>query len=186
MRRPKVMTLEALMSMVPPPKEPSEAGSGRSWLEVERSLGTALPGDYKEYINLYGTGELGGFVWVYNPFSDSQGQNLQARALEVLDIWRSKRARYREKEYPYALYPEPIGLLPWGHIDTGAALFWQTSGDPEEWTVVVAEARGPEFEHFHHSTTEFLTRLLAGRLRSSILPKPSRKKEDITFLPLRE
>src|SRR5215212_1154799 len=106
------MSLEALMRIVPPPNKPVEAGSGRNWLQVEQALGTALPSDYKEYINLYDTGELGGFVAVYNPFSEdenSQGRNLLVRALEVLDIWRSKRASYRanygDQEYPYTLYP---------------------------------------------------------------------------------
>src|SRR3954469_15588520 len=77
--------------------------------------------------------------------------------------------------YPYPLYPEADGLLPWGHVDTGAELFWQTSGGPEEWTVVVAEARGPEFEEFNDSMTGFLTKIMRGKIRSVIVPTPPKK-----------
>lgn len=182
------MTLDALMRAVPPPEKPREAGSGRSWLEVEVALGTTLPTDYKGYINLYGTGELGGCIWVYNPFSDIRhGQNLLVRVPEVLNIWRSKRARAGEEEYLYPLYPEPNGLLPWGHVDTGAELFWLTSGAPDEWTVVVNEARGPHFQEFNESMTGFLVSLFAGRLRSDILPRSlMQKKTRVSFIPLIE
>lgn len=182
------MTLEALLSITPPPKKPREAGSGRSWLEIESALGTGLPIDYKEYINLYGTGELGGMIWVYNPFSESRhGQNLLVRLSEVLGSWRATRMRFGEEACPYPLYPEPDGLLPWGHVDTGAELFWQTSGDPAQWTVVVNESRGPEFQKFEESMSGFLTSLFAGRLKSDILPRSLlRKRKRVSFLPLRE
>ena len=180
------MALDALMSIIPPPKNPFEAGSGRNWVDVEKSLGTGLPTDYKKYINLYGTGELAGFIWVYNPFSDKRhGQNLLLRVSEVLSMYREIRAEFGEKECPYPLYPEPDGLFPWGHVNTGAELFWRTSGNPEQWTVVVNEARGPQFQQFQQSMTEFLTSLVIGRLKCDILPKPS-KRNRATFIPLRE
>jgi hypothetical protein len=57
------MTLEALMSIVPPPKKPSDAGRGRDWMNIEKSLGTTLPVDYKDFINLYGLGLLSDHIW---------------------------------------------------------------------------------------------------------------------------
>jgi hypothetical protein len=176
------MTLADLLSLIPPPSKPYETGGDRSWSEIERSLGTALPSDYKRFIELYGTGELGGFIWVYNPFSSSRGLNLLVQAPEVLHTWRSKRARYPDREYPHRIYPESTGLFPWAHIDTGAELFWRTSEDPERWTIVVSEARGPEFEKFDGSMTSFLANLLAGKLKSEILPKLS-SKDGIGFVP---
>ncbi|HKP51973.1 MAG TPA: SMI1/KNR4 family protein [Chloroflexia bacterium] len=180
------MTLEALTSVAQRPKEPRETGSDRSWLEIENSLGTALPTDYKEYINLYGTGELGGMIWIYNAFSNSPTLNLLIQAREVLDIWRETRSMFGE-ECPYPLYPEPNGLLPWGHVDTGAELFWQTSGSPDQWSVVVNESRGPEFQKFEESMSGFLTSLFAGRLKSAVLPRSLlRKRKRVSFLPLKE
>ncbi len=180
------MTLELLLDFVSPPKSPTDPGKGRDWSEVERSLDTTLPTDYKEFVNLLGTGELAGCIWVYNPFANVRdGQNLLVRVSEVLEIWRQTRADYGETECPYPLYPEPDGLLPWGHVDTGSELFWQTSGRPDEWTVVVNESRGPEFERFNKSMTGFLVSLFSGSIRSDVLPiSLQRKRKKVDFIRL--
>ncbi|MFL5733779.1 MAG: hypothetical protein ACJ78Q_11305 [Chloroflexia bacterium] len=89
------MSLETLITVVPPPDQPVEAGRGRNWLEVERSLGTEFPSDYKGFINLHGSGELGSLLSVYNSFSNIPILNLLVRGPEVLEIWRTKRERYR-------------------------------------------------------------------------------------------
>jgi hypothetical protein len=178
------MTLETLVSIAPPPGEPHEVGSNEGWLEVNRALGTDLPADYKKFIELYGTGVLGGFLWIYNPFSKDHNQNLLVRIPEDLNIWRSMRAKYGESECPYPLYPEPNGILPWGHIDTGSELFWQTNGEPDEWTVVVNEARGPEFEGFNQSMSGFLASLLMGDISSDVLPtRLLRRRKQVPFVP---
>jgi hypothetical protein len=183
------MPLEALISIAPPPENPSDPGKGKDWTEIETSLGTALPTDYKEFIDLFGTGELAGSIWVYNPFAVDQernANNLLVRVREVLNIWRSRRTRTGDEGYPYTLYPEPSGLLPWGHVDTGDELFWQTSGDPEQWVVVVSEARGPGFERFEASMTGFLASRFSGKFKSEILPRSLQKrKTKVTFTPLR-
>jgi hypothetical protein len=50
--------IRKLTKILPPPSQPVEASG--DWDEVERTLGTALPDDYKEFISLYGTGFIGG------------------------------------------------------------------------------------------------------------------------------
>lgn len=194
------MAIEALTNIVLPPNEPTDVGGDKDWTEVEESLGLALPTDYKDYINLYGTGELAGCIWVYNPFAGSHHNNLLAQVRALLNTWRptprvgeilnmgtDTRVGFGAIEFPYPLYPEPGGLLPWGHVDNGAELFWQTSGSPEKWTVVISEARGPEFEEYKVSMAEFLVSLLSGRFSSEILPRSlQRKREKVSFIPLRE
>ena len=72
-----MMALSTLLESIIPPEKATEARMDKDWKEIETALGTSLPIDYKEYINLLGTGELAGCIWVYNPFSESQyGQNL--------------------------------------------------------------------------------------------------------------
>lgn len=39
---------------------------------------------------------------------------------------------------PYALFPEPGGLLVWGVTDNGDEFYWLTEGAPDDWTVVVS------------------------------------------------
>ncbi|MFE5731796.1 hypothetical protein ACFQ7A_12945 [Streptomyces sp. NPDC056528] len=41
--------------------------------------------------------------------------------------------------------------------------------DPDRWTVMVNEARGPGWEHFSVSCTRFLAASLSGTLRSGLL-----------------
>jgi hypothetical protein len=45
----------------------------------------------------------------------------------------------------YPVHPAPGGLLAVGMTDNGDVLHWRTVGPPEEWTIVVQEARGPAF-----------------------------------------
>jgi hypothetical protein len=109
------------------------------------------------------------------------------RVNEVLSLWRSTRAEFGKKECPYPLYPEPNGLIPWGHIDTGSEMFWQTTGDPDQWKVVVNESGGPEFEQFQESMSGFLVNLFTGKIKSEVLPTSlMRKRNKTTFIPLEE
>jgi len=181
------MTLEALMSIIPIPKKPYEPGKGRNWKEVEISLGTPLPSDYIEFIDRYGTGLVSNHIWVYNPFSTFDDVNLLIQVPRLLDIWMETKADFGAVAYPYPLYPEQDGLLPWGHIDTGSELCWQTSGNPEHWTVVVNESRGLGFQAFEEPMTSFLVSLFSGRVSSEILPKTlQRRRTRVSFTPLQK
>lgn len=47
------MTIDTLLSAVPPPAAPFQAFTG-PWEPVEAYLGTRLPQDYKDFSRLYG------------------------------------------------------------------------------------------------------------------------------------
>jgi len=155
---------------MPPPEAPVETGSPGAWPSIEDQIGSPLPRDYKEYINIYGTGSLGGFLWPYNPFSKNQNLNLLRRAQLDASALRQLREEFGEEEVPFPLHPEPGGLLSWGVTDNGDGLYWLTVGDPDAWPVVVNEARGPQFERYEESATSFLARLISGEIVSEALP----------------
>jgi len=178
--------LDILTEIVLPPKEPYEATGSQNWLEVESALKTSLPRDYKDYINSFGSGQLGELLWVFNPFASDPRLNLLVQVEQILGMWRSTKAEYGEVECPYPLYPEPDGLLPWGYLDTGGSLYWQTSGLPEEWIVVLNESRGPKVERFHETMTGFLTALLSRNLPSNILPVRALRGRRNVFVPTSE
>ena len=177
------MSLESLTEIVPPPKQPYETSIGQNWLEVESALQTTLPQDYKDYIGLYGSGQIGEILWVFNPFSSSPHLNLLDQVGQILGIWQSIRAEFGKRECPYPLYPEPNGLLSWGYADTGATVFWQTTGNPEDWIVVLNESRGPQFERFQQPMTSFLTAILSRNLKSRILPAHAFTGRSNVFVP---
>jgi hypothetical protein len=163
------MSLQKLLSILPPPDHPVDSGSAERWPDVERQIGTVLPEDYKAFIDTYGTGIIGYLIRVHNPFSQTGVYDFFAQ----LDFLTSLRRRWREERgaewCPYPLYPDADGLIPWGNSIDGDTIFWDTRGSPETWTVVVAEVKDKNFERFALSTTAFLAAVFNEELESDIL-----------------
>jgi hypothetical protein len=70
------MVIDALIPVLPPPTAPREIGATIAWGNVHRRLGAVLPEDYIQFIKRYGTGEIGGWLTVLNPFAQNPYQNL--------------------------------------------------------------------------------------------------------------
>lgn len=161
------MSVDQLTAIVAPPKVPVAAVG--KWSDVESSLGTSLPDDYKRYVETFGTGCLSGFFWVFSPFSENVNLNLasgNAAALRALD---ELKARFPE-EVDYPLFPRDGGLLAWGATDNGDVLYWQTLGSPDDWHVVVNASRDPRTELYRMGMTTFLAKALTGGIISEIFP----------------
>ncbi len=45
--------------------------------------------------------------------------------------------QYGRDAFPYAPFPEPGGVLPWGETGGEGYLLWRTRGEPDVWTIVV-------------------------------------------------
>ncbi len=176
------MTLESLYKVIAPPTLPVEAGSVEAWPVIEKAIGVTLPNDYKQYINTFGTGCIGRFLWPFNPFSEDKFLNLGYRINERLDALRELREHWDE-QCPYPLYPDPGGLLPWGGTDNGDVLFWLTVGRPDDWPTVVNEARGPLYEEYQASMTDFLAKLISGEIISDIIPYDFLDRAALLFVP---
>ena len=177
------MTIELLCKVMFPPKEPVESRRVEEFSEIEQELGTTMPSDFKEYINLFGTGYIGRFLWVFNPFSNEESLNFIEQMEIRLDALEEIKEKYGDDECPYPLYPEPSGLLPWGATDNGDVLYWSTVGQPDEWTVVINESRGPKFEQYEESMTGFLAKLISGDIASKIIPYDFLDR-DALFVPV--
>src|SRR5262249_44977111 len=87
-----------------------------------------------------------------------------------LDALRKLR-QTTEPDMPYPIFPEPGGVIPWGVTDNGDVCYWKTGlADPNTWTVVVNESRGPDWEHFKGTMTEFLSAVVSRIHVCSIFP----------------
>lgn len=161
----------SLARIIPPPDTPFEAGVGKNWRSIEEELGTRLPEDYKSFINAYGSGRIGGFLWILNPFSSNQVSNLVVQARLRLNDLRELKQDFGDEGCPYPVFPEVGGLIPWGFTDNGDLLLWLAEGESESWPVVISEGRGPIFERYEESTTSFLLKLVSGDIESSIIPR---------------
>lgn len=71
---------------------------------------------------------------------------------------------------PFALYPEPGGLFPWGLTDNGDRLYWLTEGEPNSWVSIIYESRGPRYDRHAIGCCEFLRRWVAGDLPVAVFP----------------
>jgi hypothetical protein len=80
------------------------------------------------------------------------------------------------------VYPQKGGVLPWGSTDDGDRLFWLTSTNPNEWTVLINEVRSANFETFDYSMTGFLRAWIEGEVESAIIPYDAIDR-DLLFEP---
>lgn len=161
--------MNELIKLVPPPFQPVDIGNDQDWLAIERKIGLALPTSYKNYISRYGSGQIGRFLWIYNPFSNDQNINLLTQVDIVLDVLRTVKAKHGESICPYAIFPEESGLLPFGRTDNGDDLFWLTEGNPEEWKIIIQATRSDKFEEHENNLESFLEKLISGNLGSEII-----------------
>ncbi|TXS39916.1 hypothetical protein [Streptomyces sp. OR43] len=137
--------LRLLTGWEPLPRTPVD------WPAAEQALGTRLPGDYKEIVDLFGVGSFDMYVELLIP--GVRGMDLVQSAgtdgAYVHDLWR-----------PHARFPEPGGLLRWGSSEQEIVFVWQTGApDPDDWPVLVR----PDFdawERYDCGMGEFLVRLL--------------------------
>jgi hypothetical protein len=174
------MSLAQLKRLVPPPRQPREAGSLAEWPAVEQKLGIALPTDYRDFILTYGTGQFANFYNIYNPFSVSEWINLRACVERVCKAEREFKREWPDT-VPYKIFPEQLGLLPWGGDDNGNYYFWLTDGPADSWMVVSNEERGEGFREYGRCMTDFLFEILTGKI--DILAGDSLRDEDRVFTP---
>ena len=163
------MQIDNLRTILPVPPSPVETHC-RPWSAVEQEVGTRLPDDYKEFIELYGSGRIGAFIWVLNPFASNQFISLGRQIVDRLGALEALARDFGE-QCPYPLFPQSGGLLPFAVTDNGDVIYWITNGDPNAWRVVVNEARGPRYEEFASNATDFLAAILTHRVNCTVFPE---------------
>ncbi|MFK4597692.1 hypothetical protein RKD30_004359 [Streptomyces pristinaespiralis] len=131
------------------------------WTAVETRLGTALPSDYKQLVEIFGNGAFDGFLALQTPDAPCASADI-VRHTEWLGEWA--RTRGSELWRPYAVYPVPGGLLQWGSTEQAHGFYWLTEGpDPDRWPVLVTEDLPDSWVRFDGPTAEFVHRMLTRR-----------------------
>jgi hypothetical protein len=159
---------------------PMKAGRVFDWPAVERELGTRLPADYKMLAESFPAGWFRDFVGILPPVGTDREMSLVDYARGELDALRELRES-GEASFPYRLFPEPNGILPWGFVATGGIACWLTGpGDPDEWTVVLATEEGDYWDdRFDGSASEFLISVVTASYDASGFregPKPDERR----------
>ncbi|MBC2874441.1 MULTISPECIES: SMI1/KNR4 family protein [Streptomyces] len=173
-----------LARLVPPPAPPRP----HDWSGVEARLGSALPADYRQLVDLYG----GGFfafpddcrdqeIRLLAPGQEEPHNDLVAQSAEraeiLADLWEQGEPR------PAELRAAGSAVLPFAYVEgNGHFLYWllRPGTAPHDWTVILNEGRGPEWEHYGVPAADFLLGVLTGTTDSSYFDPPTRTPR---FLP---
>lgn len=172
-----MIALDALVRLCPPPADPRPPSV--DWATTERALGTELPADYKHLVETYGDGIFDDTVWLLAPDSAHGDCDLHAQTVERDEILAGL---WEFEAKPAALLEPGARVLPWAFEEgTGAFLYWlaRPGRQPDEWTVLYNEGRGPLWEHHDMGCAAFLLAVLAGTAETEYFgslyeePKPA-------------
>ncbi|MET7567219.1 hypothetical protein ABZT04_01750 [Streptomyces sp. NPDC005492] len=126
--------------------------SADDWTGVETYVASALPADFKRFLDTFGTGVICDELVVFHPRGTSP----------LLDRMRQIHKRFGESRrripdfHPFPYHPEPGGLISWGYDHSGDEhFFWPCDPDPGRWKVVT-HSHGTEPEVFEGSFTAFV------------------------------
>jgi hypothetical protein len=162
--------LRRLMERWPPPSRRRHTGELIGFETVERDLGLALPGSYKQLTHAYGQGVWFQTIFVLNPFlgwSNGLEPWMSVRGYAGGPSW-CQGLRSAREEFPShirsPIYPEAGGLFPWAFLQDGGVLYWRTEGAPEQWETLHDRDLCLEegWESFGMTVTELLWRLASG------------------------
>jgi hypothetical protein len=139
------------------------------WSIIEGALKLRLPDDYKEFIEVYGTGSIGGFLWVLSAVARNPNLDL------LVQIEKRQRALHefaQAEPKAVSLSEKDLGVLvPWGVTDNGDVCYWRTGAeDPNAWPTVVADGRHALWNEFDGTLTGFITAILTNEFESPIFP----------------
>ena len=163
--------IDRLVALVPPPAAPVDEDG--DWPVAEAALGLALPADFKALLRTYGVGVFDD-VRLLTPFdTHPDGVFDLVESARVLIPWFEDLRAEVPEDFPFPLYPEPGGLLPWAKTGDGADLCWLTEGQPDSWPTAAWNIRGGG-HRYDMIATELLYRYLSGQLHVELLrPAPA-------------
>lgn len=131
---------------------PAREPSPDDWAEVENYVGSALPGDFKAFLDAYGTGAICGELVVFHPLGSSPLLDRMRKIHESFgQSWRRD-----SDEYPFRFHPASGGLISWGYDYSGDEhFFWPCEPDPDRWKIVT-NINGADPEVFDGPFTDFV------------------------------
>ena len=89
------MLIDELLAVLPAPKNPVEVNAS-GWGAITDSFGQSLPNDYMKFIDCYGSGEIGGWLTVLNPFSRHPNISLKEQFFSLLSTISQLKSEFPE------------------------------------------------------------------------------------------
>ena len=163
------MNIRRLTSIVPPPDRPVDNSDDDSVSRHEARLALRLPSDIVELARIYGSGcfFVGVRIEVFNPLSPT----FYDAIWEHTCVLAGNRSDVGSHRFPYEVYPQSPGLLPWASDDLGNEICWNTDGQPDCWNTVIYSEEG-DFEEIPKPAVDFLVGILQGAIQPQVWADP--------------
>lgn len=185
--------MDSLSSLIGMAGESSVANKPEiDWVSLERSMGTALPEDYKALVSKYFTVQFGP-IWIISPregvpsASDPLSETLEFR--EIFEEMseddpegttvpcQMNGSPLGKHTSTFRFFPETPGLLAWGKDYMGGEYYWYVEGPPHTWTVVAHAARDGWWDEHPVSMSEYLHGIVTRRLSCDVAPREFKDSE---------
>ena len=174
------MIIDELKAVLPINKEVTSKKASHDWASITTLFGKPLPGDYVSLIENYGSGEIGGWLTVFNPFDSNPNISLTKQSFGLLSSISLLKEEFPET-CPYPLMFEPGGLLPWGMSIDGDIYCWATNGVSGKWSIVII-GRHSEPEEFPLPMCRFIAQAITGEITPLTVPTEW-PQTPVTFTP---
>lgn len=156
------MYLQKLMLTLKIPKEIYNKGNKQLWEELTHAHQYNFPQEYMDFIDIYGTGSIGDFLWILNPFeNNNENINLFEKSKIMRDSYNYLKKNH-PKDFKYSIYPDDNGLFPWALTDNGDELYYDTAGNIV--VVMPSRCRDSDALIYEMDIAEFLYKLLMNEI----------------------
>ncbi|MBG6136252.1 hypothetical protein [Longispora fulva] len=134
------------------------------WGEIEEAAGHPFPLDFKRFCMEFPPVAFQDALFIRHPESDfgveDEWENVSRSVASFLEL---------TPDFPFSIYPEPgRTLIPWGNYEEQIYFWWLAEGEPDDWSVVVTDGTGSQWEAFPGTMTDCLLELLQGSQRLAI------------------
>ncbi|MBC7274807.1 MAG: SMI1/KNR4 family protein [Streptomyces sp.] len=152
--------VRGLMELIPPP---SSGGDEIDWDALAELASSELPEDYRDFVAIYGGGEIDEYVAIATP---PVQESAYATLLDGLGPALSEDDQPElESRLPGS---SPARLWAFGSTASGDAIFWHCHGPANEWRVVVWKRQvlydESRWEVFNGGMAEFLLAAFSGAI----------------------
>jgi hypothetical protein len=124
------------------------------WTQVEPAVGRTYPAEFKEIADALSAGSFQTFLTLLHP---ARFGGPEAYAEEVHGYADLLRDEAEERGFPYPIYPDAGGVLPFAVIGFDWVIGWLTADDdPDRWPIILCDSHLGSWHVYPMSTSEFL------------------------------
>lgn len=133
----------------------SDAPNSMNWPAIEAVVGRRLPTDFRKLTEIFPPGGFQKGLKVLHPAAFDSPEEYWRELIGYADMLRSEA---EDNNFPFGVYPDQGGVLPWAIVNRDYILCWLTTDDdPDAWAIVVCDSHLMEWHVHDGPAAVFLT-----------------------------